>query len=679
MKEEVQKRIEKSIGNALNITKCIQKESTLLYSVKDQALINESELLSIEEIDFIEVNQNRLKVIFKQENKENVNMTKIKKEFTTLAKTIVANVGGKENIRGLRHCITRVRFRLVDENKANDEVLNHTDGIISIVKGGGEYMVVIGNYVGEVYEAVCKELGISENGIVSSMKDTSHDTKINPLMKVLNVVMGAVSPALDLICAGGVIKGILAILSMIGMASDSGIYMLLNAMGDAIFYFLPLYLGYNMAKNQGGEGFLGLLIGCILVYPAINGVDINLFGYVVNATYTSSFLPVILIVAIAVPVSKFIKQHVPVIVSGFLVPVLTILLVFPIGFAFVGPFANFVGGGINNIITSLMNISPIIGGMVFAGLYQVMVLFGIHSALTSFSFMNVLSGNPDPIMALSCYVCFAQIGVVLAMYIKSKDMKVKSVALPAFISGVFGITEPAIYGVTLPHIKMFVISCIGAAIGGAYIMATGITMYSFTGLGIVTILGMVTPNNPDFFNAIMSAIVPFIVSFILAFLLYKENKKTNSKDVGMDKETIEAPVKGNIISLTEVDDETFSSRMMGQGIAIEPEEGKVYAPFDGVCVMLFETLHAIGLKSKSGVELLIHVGINTVELEGKPFTAYIKSGESVTKGQLLLDFDIHAIREAGLSVVTPVIVTNEKNIGTVRIIENTIIVERGEK
>lgn len=601
-------------------------------------------------------------------------MAKTKINYDKLAKNIIEHVGGKENINGLRHCITRVRFRLQDESKADDEILKNMEGVISVVKGGGEYMVVIGNQVGEVYDAICSALGTLQDSDAQH-KNTSKD-KQNPFMKVLNTVMGAVAPALDLICAGGVLKGLLAVLGLFGLASDSGVYMLLNAMGDAVFYFLPLYLGYNMAKNQGGDGFLGLLIGCILVYPAINGVDVNLFGYVINATYTSSFLPVILIVAIAVPISKFLKQHIPAVVSGFLVPVLTILIVFPIGFAFVGPFANFVGGGINNLITSLMNMAPIVGGIVFAGLYQVMVLFGIHSALTSFSFMNVLSGNPDPIMALSCYVCFAQIGVVLAMYIKTKDVKLKSVALPAFISGVFGVTEPAIYGVTLPRMKMFVISCIGAAIGGAYVMAMGITMHSFTGLGIVTILGMVTPENPDFFNAIMSAIIPFVVSFLMAFLLYKEEKQTAiAQEPSMI--TIDPPVLGNVVPLTQVPDETFAQGMLGTGYAIEPTEGKVYAPFDGTCMMLFETLHALGVKSNEGVEVLIHVGIDTVGLAGKPFTAHVKTGDVIKKGQLLLEFDIEEIQRANLPTITPIIITNEKEIGEVHITDNKLVIEKG--
>lgn len=670
--ETLRKQIEEVIGGSLNITKCIQKDNVLFYSIKDQTLVHLSKLNTLTEIESVELIHNKLKISLKNENEEKKDMAKVKGNFNELAKIIIENVGGKENIKSFRHCITRVRFVLYDETKANDDVLNNTEGIISVVKSGGEYMVVIGNHVTKVYDAVCEVLDIN-NGVVSKEKVSNSDNKKqNIVMRVLNIVVGAIGPALNFICAGGVLKGLLAVLTLFGLQESDGVYMLLNAMGDAIFYFLPLFLGYNMAKSRGADGLLGLFIGAMLLYPSINGVDVNLFGYVVNASYTSSFLPVVLIVALAAPLYNFLKDRIPAVVSGFLTPVVTALIAFPIGFILIGPVANLAGQGVNDFISMLMNTVPLLGGVIFAGLYQVLVLFGIHSAVTSFSFMNVLSGNPDVIMALGCYCSFAQIGVVLAMYLKTKNQKLKSIALPAFISGIFGITEPAIYGVTLPRIKMFVISCIGAAIGGLFVMLAGVTMYSFTGLGVVTILGMVSPENPNFLNAILAAIIPFVASFVMAFVVFKDDKS-----IGKSVAEIDACVDGNIILLSEVEDETFSSGMMGKGIAIEPKDGKVYAPFDGSCVMLFDTLHALGLKSETGIELLVHVGINTVGLEGKPFVAHVKNGDTIKKGQLLLEFDIEQIEAAGLSVVTPIIVTNESEIGKVEIKNNKIIVTQG--
>ena len=372
-------------------------------------------------------------------------MAKKKLDYAKVAQNIIANVGGKENISAVRHCITRVRFKLKDEGEADDNIVKNLEGVISVVHGGGEYMVVIGDAVVDVYEAVCAQLGTVEETDSGETKE-----KVNPVMKLLNIVVGAVGPCLNFICAGGIIKGLLTLLQMTGLVqSGSGMEALINAAGDAIFFFLPVFLGMNLAKTLKGDQFLGAIIGAILCYPAINGADLVILGMTFNYTYTSSFLPVIAVVAVAVPLAKALRKVIPKAVSNFLTPAITLLVVIPLGYTIIGPVVSMVGSLANAGITALMNTVPLIAGAVFGGLYQVMVLFGVHSALTSFSFMNILEGNPDYIMAIGCTVSFAQIGVVLAMYLKSKDETLKSVALPAFISGIFGVTEPAIYGVIL--------------------------------------------------------------------------------------------------------------------------------------------------------------------------------------------------------------------------------------
>lgn len=608
-------------------------------------------------------------------------------DMDALAKDLVALVGGKENISGLRHCVTRVRFRLKDESLADDQKIKDLDGVISVVKGGGEYMVVIGNQVTEVYDAVCRVLGISSGDQVSTQKSEG-GRKQNIVMRVLNLIVSSIGPALNMICAGGVMKGILAILLMTGvMAQDSGMYLVLSAVADAIFYFLPIVLGYNMAARLGADPFLGLVIGASLVYPTLQGVDIELFGFTVNATYTSSFLPVVIITAIAAPLSKFLTKHLPKAVSGFLSPVITLMITLPLGFAFIGPAATALGNAVNAGINVLLGAVPVLAGIVITGIYQVLVLFGIHSAMTSFSFMSLLSGNPDTVMALISFPCFAQTGVVLAIYLKTKDQKLKSVALPAFLSGIFGVTEPAIYGVTLPRIKMFVISCIGATASGIIVMLTHTQMYNFTGMGVVALLGMADPAAPNFLPAILAAAVTFAVSFVMAFIAYKDPVPEEGKDAAapvtdrkeQGPEVIESPIPGKIIPLSEVPDETFSKGLLGHGIAVEPSEGKVYAPFDGTVVTVFDTKHALGLRSDSGTELLIHVGLETVNLQGKPFTAYVKSGERMKKGQLLLSFDMQQIRDAGCSLISSILVTNEDAVGEPRIQDGCIIVgERKE-
>lgn len=606
-------------------------------------------------------------------------MAKVKLDYAKVAKNIITAIGGKENILGVRHCVTRVRFRLKDEGLADDNTVKNLEGVISVVHGGGEYMVVIGNAVGEVYDAVCEQIGTA--GQASG--DGEAKEKTNPVMKVLNIVVGAIVPCLNFICAGGIIKGLLTLLQMSGLLqAGSGVETLVSATGDAIFFFLPVFLGMNLAKTLKGDQFMGALIGAILCYPAINGTDLIIFGMTFNYTYTSSFLPVVAIVAVAVPLAKAIKKVLPKSVSNFLTPAITLLIVIPLGYAIIGPAVSMVGNLANIGITALMNTVPLIAGAVFGALYQVMVLFGIHTALTSFPFMSLLEGNPDSIMAICCTVCFAQIGVVLAIYLKTKDDELKSIALPAFISGIFGVTEPAIYGVTLPRIKMFILSCVGGAVCGAFVMLTNTKMYSFA-LGVFAILGLLDPEAPHVVTAVLCAVIPFVFSLTLAFVLYKESPVAETVSTNQDtafatapkgRLEISSPIPGKVVPLSSVPDETFATGVLGNGFAVEPAEGKVYAPFDGECENLADTLHALGLLSESGVSLLIHVGLETVGLEGKPFKAHIKTGDPIKKGQLLLEFDIDAIKAAGCPTITSVLVTNEDEVGEAKIEADKIMI-----
>ena len=673
---DVRLAINKLAGGLANIVTEEQKGNIIHIKVKDRSLIDLNGIEALEEVVSVKLIQNRIRIqLLKEFTKEDGKMGQTK-DFSKLARIIVENVGGKENINGLRHCITRIRFRLKDERIANKEVLENTEGVISVVQGGGEYMVVIGNDVAKVYDAVNDVLGIKE-GVLET--NDSSSSKQNPVMNVINTVVGAVGPALNFICAGGVLKGLLTILSMFGLLqAEDGLYILINAMGDAAFYFLPIILGYNLAKHLKGDPFLGLVIGAILCYPSVNGVDINIFGLTTNATYTSSFLPVIAITALAVLIEKFLKKYIPSVVAGFLVPVLTLLVVIPLGFAIIGPLVNAVGNSVNAFIQAMLNVAPMFAGIFLAGLYQVMVVFGIHSAVGSFSFMNVLSGNPDQMMALMMFPAFAQTGVVLAMYLRTKDTKLKSIALPAFISGIFGVTEPAIYGVTLPRMKMFVISCIAAGISGGVVMLTNTTMYSFTGLGIVSLLGMVSPENPNFFGPILSAAVAFAAGFVLAYILFKDAEKAGSieqKDekvvqevAGVTTNTISSPLTGKVVSLNEVPDQVFASGLLGNGIAIQPTVGEVIAPADGVVSVVMPSKHAVGLTLDNGVEILIHVGIDTVNLDGQFFESFVEQGDHVKAGDKLLAFDQTKIAEAGYNTITPVIVTNHAQYPTVNVL-----------
>lgn len=584
-------------------------------------------------------------------------------KYNSLAKDIIAHVGGKENITGLRHCVTRLRFNLVDEKKADDDYLKNLDGVITVMKAMGEYMVVIGEHVPFVYEEVCKEAGINN---VSTNTNEASKPKGSILQRVLGVIMGAMGPSLNLMCACGIIKGLLVLAIMMGLPATSGIYLLANAAGDCFFYFMPLLLGYNIAKKLGIDPVFGFILSAALCYPAIQNIDIDLFGYVVNTTYVSSFLPAVFGVALAVPVFKFFQKYIPGSFSGFAAPLLTLIIIFPLTFIVVGPIANLIGEGINIAVNYLFTVSPIIAGTLLGGFWQVLVLFGVHGILVMFPIFELMQGHPSQMLAFTVSASFAQIGVVLAIYLKTKDKKLKSIAFPAFISGVFGVTEPAIYGVTLPRIKMFVISCVGAGIGGLIVALTGINMYTYAGLGIIGLLGLLNPAGAQILPIVLMVAIPFIFSFVVAYMMYKdedgvETTKKIETTKAMHQEIILSPIKGQIKALSESSDEAFSSGALGKGVVIIPEEGIVKAPCNGVVRTLFPTKHAIGIVSEDGCEVLIHIGMNTVRLEGEGFHALVKQGDQVKAGQDLLTFDCNDLLAKGFDLSSPIIITNSDN------------------
>lgn len=605
-------------------------------------------------------------------------------KYKELAADIVAHVGGKENVTGLRHCFTRLRFNLADDKKADTAYLKNRDGVISVVNSGGEYMVVIGEHVHDVYLDVCEVLGVDagDSGQVKN-SDASAAQKKNPLMQVVNIVMAAMAPLMNLMCAAGIIKGILSIAVLCGLPSDSGYYQLFNAIGDAIFYFMPMLLGMNLAKKFAIDPVFGFLVGAAMLYPTIQGVDLNLFGMTVNATYTSTFLPVVFTMAIAIPLYKWLEKRVSKLVKSFMVPAIALAVAVPLGFSLVGPAANMVGNALNVVLTVIFDTVPLVAFIIFGGLYQVFVLFGIHGAICMVPFMELLQGHPVRMLVCTLIPCFAQTGVVLAVCLKTKDKKLKDIALPAFFSGIFGVTEPAIYGVTLPRIKMFVISCIGGAVGTAIAAIGGVTFYSYTGMGVIGLLGLINPNGPTNFVAIsLMVVVAFVLSFVLAWFLYKDedgtsenalteqgekNQKKHAEKAaakaaknaaGLQKTEIAAPMSGAVKPLGACSDEAFASEVLGKGVVIVPENGIVTAPFDGVVENLFATRHAIALKDKKGCSVLIHIGMDTVRLDGEGFKAFVKQGDTVKKGDKLLEVDINTVKAKGYSLETPVLVTD---------------------
>ena len=593
-------------------------------------------------------------------------------KYEELVNFIIKNIGGKENVISLTHCVTRLRFQLKDESKANDEVLKANDGIITVMHTAGQYQIVIGNHVGDVYETILPKLGLS-----GEVVETKNKTSIKD--KFVDLVSSIFMPAIGMLCACGMIKGLNTILSFAGIySSTSGLYTLIDAIGDSIFYFFPVIIGYTSAKKFKLTPFVGMVIGLALCYPTINGADLSIVGIQMNVSYTSTVLPVILTVAVAAPMERLLNKYIPDVVKSFLTPMIVILLSTILGYMIIGPVANTVAGWLSDGVLSLYSISPVLAGIVFGGLWQVFVVFGVHITFIVLAIMNLAAGHPDPILSLQAFVAFSQTAVVLAIFLKTKQKKLKSICFPAIISGVFGVTEPAIYGITLQRLPMFVISCIGGSLSGAYAAFAGLKYQQMAGMGIFEMPAMFPQNGTGaaMFQCVIASAFAIIPTFIAAYVFYRDDHKEDNVTESLSEE-VNQPIEGKIIPLNQVEDDAFSQEVLGKGLAIIPSEGKVYAPFDGTVITLFPTKHAIGIVSDNGCEVLIHIGMNTVQLNGKYFTSHVQQGDKVKKGQLLVEFDIDHILQEGYNLETPVIITNTKdysNINTNTNKDNVVLV-----
>ena len=607
-------------------------------------------------------------------------------KYENLAKEILENVGGKENINSLTHCVTRLRFRLKDESKANDEALKNNPGVVTVMKSAGQYQVVIGNHVPLVYADVCELAGIS-NGT----QQVEEDAPQGLFNKLIDIISGCFQPILGPLCAAGIIKGLNALLVFILGSSfnNSGTYMILNAIGDSIFNFLPIILGYTAAKKFNVNVIVGMIIGATLCYPTIQtdtlsaaGKAIGTLPFIgsyytkfigipfVSGNYTSTVVPVICIVALAAQIQKIAKKFVPEMLQNFFVPFFVLIISLPIGLLVIGPVVSLLTTVLSNMFAGLYAFSPIVTAFVIGALWQCLVIFGLHWALVPMAMVNIGNLGYDTILPGMLGTTFAATGVLAAMYLKLKDENKKALAIPGVISAFCGVTEPAIYGFLLPEKTPFVFSCIGGAVGGAIMGTVAVKQYVIGGLGIFNVVNFISPkgNATGMIVSLIAGAISLVVGFVLTMIFYKTNdQQVENKEVTkLEEETILAPIKGKVKPIEESSDAAFASGALGKGVVILPEEGKVYAPVTGTVTVLFPSLHAIGITSDAGVELLIHIGINTVQLNGEGFTAHIKQGDQIKQGQLLVEFDMNKIKEAGYSLETPVLVTNYADLKEVK-------------
>ena len=605
-------------------------------------------------------------------------------KYTELAEDILKHVGGKENVNSLKHCVTRLRFDLKDESKADDDYLKNRDGVVTVVKAGGQYQVVIGNHVPDVYAEVLQVGGLPAGGSLDL--DEGDAPKGNLFDRFVSMVSSIFQPFLGPLAAAGIIKGVVAIMAACGLsAATSPMYVILNAAGDGFFQFLPILIALTSARRFKVNEFTAIAIAGALVYPdiatAVAALQKAGHGHVLGAIpftlpaggYLSTVMPSILAIWVASHIQKFFTKIIPDVIKVFAVPFFTLLITVPLTFLVVGPLANSFSDLLTNVFQAIMGFSPVVYGFVLGVLWQILVMFGMHWALVPLGILEVTTKGQSTILLAALLPCFTQTGVLGAIMLKTKEDKVRTISMPAFISSIFGVTEPAIYGVTLPMKVPFYISCVVSGFLGAAMMGFNIPMYSAGAMGIFVFPTLIGPDGSlsKVTLAIIIAIVGALVSFLIQLFapvptLYgggaaKVEEKAEEAAPApkeIQQEIIASPLIGNIVPLDQVPDQVFASGAMGKGIAIDPSDGVVVAPTKATVNLVFPTGHAIGLTTENGAELLIHIGMDTVSLAGKGFKTYVEAGEVVEAGQKLIEFDLATIREAKLPVITPVIVTN---------------------
>ena len=616
------------------------------------------------------------------------------RKYEILAKEIVKNVGGTENINGLTHCITRLRFKLKDEGKANTEALKKMDGVVTVMQAGGQYQVVIGNHVGDVFEE------IMQTGGLSGGQEEGPKQKQKMFDMLLDNLSGVFQPFLAILTAGGMIRGLTALLVFLGaIENGSGTFLMLDFIGDTVFMFMPVFIGLTAARKFKVNEFVGVLLGAGLMNPnlSLNAMSARVeepimmlfsgsifespiyhtvFGMPwIARNYASSVIPIIFIVLLASQVQKQVKKIVPTVLANFLVPFFTVLITLPLGFLFVGPIFTWATDLLMAFFESIIAISPVLFGAIAGFFWQILVIFGLHWAIIPMGILQFSVNGWQQITAPLMLVTFGQTAALVALYFKLKDPKEKALALPAIASGFVGITEPAIYGFTLKRKLIFIYTCIAGSIGSAFVMFRDVRSWNQGGLGICTLPNFIRPDGDltDLTTKLIGIAIASVISFTLTWFFYKEpetvqvieKQKATSKQSNTKTTTITSPLTGNVLALSEIDDAAFSSGLLGKGIAIEPTEGKVIAPANGVLTTVFPTNHAIGITTDEGIEVLIHVGMDTVQLDGEHFISKVKQGERIEEGQLLLEFDMAAIEKKGYSLKTPIIITNTNSFADV--------------
>ncbi|WP_214779685.1 beta-glucoside-specific PTS transporter subunit IIABC [Exiguobacterium sp. s22] len=584
-------------------------------------------------------------------------------KYDQLAKEIIQQVGGESNVKSLVHCATRLRFVLKDKSKANKANMERLDGVITVKESGGQFQVVIGNNVPEVYQAIGKQTNLIDR----PTDDSSDGEKGNIFGRAVDIISSIFTPLLGVMAGAGILKGLLAIATNVGwLATDETTYIILNAAADSLFYFLPVLLAVTSARKFGANQFVAMTVAGALIYPSIiqlknEAVPTDFFGIpVMMMSYTSTVIPIILAIWIMSYIEKFFNQRIHESVKNFVTPLISLVTIVPLTLIVFGPIGVTTGDLIAAFILKALAFNPILAGAFIAGVWQVLVIFGIHWGVVPVIINNIATKGYDYIKPATAPAIFAQAGASFGVMLRSKNKKLKTLAGSTGITALFGITEPAVYGVTLRLKRPFIAAVISAAVGGGIVGHFGSVAVASGPPGLLTLPVFIGDSMTAFYGLLLGVAVSFVLSIVLTYVLGFEDDPIEEEmtETTTDSMTIPSPVPGQIVSIETVPDQVFASGAVGRGFAVIPSEGKVSAPVSGEVTAVFASKHAIGIQSDSGLEILVHVGIDTVQLDGKHFDLHVEKGQRVEAGELLISFDIESIQTAGYEVITPVIFTN---------------------
>lgn len=586
-------------------------------------------------------------------------------KYQELIKEILNNIGGEANIESVTHCMTRLRFVLKDDSKADSSAVKNIKGVVGCVNKGGQFQIVIGTHVSEVYEEL--------TGSTSIKTGDSNEKKKFEVSQIFDLIAGIFMPIVGALAGSGMVKAILSVcVAANWIDTTSQTYIILYMISDIVFYYLPFFLAYSAAKKFKINPYVSLIFAGMLVHPTFLGLRsageaVSFLGLPVTmASYTSSVIPIILIVGFQALVEKYVKKFTPNAIKTFFVPMMTILIVAPVGLIALGPLGAILGGYLSTFFTFLDTKASWIVPTLVGGLAPLLVMTGMHYSLGAAQSVQRATVGYATILAPGMISSnMAQAAATFAVSMKTKNKDLKALASSCAVTAICGITEPALYGVNMKLKRPLYATMLAGGCAGLYAGITGVKAWS-AGTSNIFALPIYIGADNSFMNVCITVVIALVLGFVFSWFLYKEpetfENEKKEEVASLNKKTeIYAPIKGAILPLSEVKDDAFSSEALGKGCAIVPIDGEIVSPMNGTVAMLFETKHAVGIVDDNGTEVLIHFGLDTVKLNGKHFEAHVKTGDKVKRGDKLISVDLKAVIDEGYDVITPVIITNSND------------------